>query len=72
MIFWQHQLVPSVGNDFVDFYVIANASRTKSCMVLTQSMATTNNVQEDEPRPTALERQVQTRSEERRVGKECW
>ena len=29
-------------------------------MVLTQSMATTNNVQEDEPRPTALERQVQT------------
>ena len=23
-------------------------------------MATTNNVQEDEPRPTALERQVQT------------
>ena len=30
-------------------------------MVLTRSMATTNNVQEDEPpRPTALERQVQT------------
>ena len=28
-------------------------------MVLTQSMATTNNVQEDEPRSTALERQVQ-------------
>ena len=36
------------------------ASRTKSCMVLTCSMATTNNVQGDEPRPTALERQVQT------------
>ena len=29
-------------------------------MVLTRSMATTNNVQEDEPWPTALERQVQT------------
>ena len=33
----------------------------KSCMVLTRSMATTNNVQGDEPpRSTALERQVQT------------
>ena len=29
-------------------------------MVLTRSMATTNNVHEDEPRPSALERQVQT------------
>ena len=29
-------------------------------MVLTRSMATINNVQEDEPRTTALERQVQT------------
>ena len=29
-------------------------------MVLTQSMATTNNVHEDEPRPSTLERQVQT------------
>ena len=29
-------------------------------MVLTRSMATTNNVQEDEPRPTTLERQVLT------------
>ena len=28
-------------------------------MVLTQSMATTNNVQEDEPRLIALEKQVQ-------------
>ena len=28
-------------------------------MVLTQSMATINNVQEDEPQPTALEKQVQ-------------
>ena len=29
-------------------------------MVLTRSMTTTNNVQGDEPRPSALERQVQT------------
>ena len=29
-------------------------------MVLTRSMATTNSVQEDEPRSTALERQVQS------------
>ena len=29
-------------------------------MLLTRSMATTNNVQGDEPRPIALERQVQT------------
>ena len=29
-------------------------------MVLTHSMATTNNVQGDEPRATALRRQVQT------------
>jgi len=29
-------------------------------MVLTRSMVITNNVQEDEPRPTTLERQVQT------------
>ena len=29
-------------------------------MVLTRSMATTTNNQGDEPRPTALERQVQT------------
>ena len=28
-------------------------------MVLTQSMTTTNNVQEDRSRPTALEKQVQ-------------
>ena len=28
-------------------------------MVLTQSMVTINNVQEDEPQPTALEKQVQ-------------
>ena len=33
----------------------------KSCMVLTRSMATTNNIQGDEPpRSTTLERQVQT------------
>ena len=36
------------------------ASRTKSYMVLTRSIATTNNVQGDKPWPTALERQVQT------------
>ena len=36
-------------------------SQTKSCMVLTWSMATNNN-QEGEPRTTALERQVQTLS----------
>ena len=29
-------------------------------MVLTRSMATTNNVKKDEPRTTTLERQVQT------------
>ena len=29
-------------------------------MVLIRSMATTNNAQEDKPRSTALERQVQT------------
>ena len=29
-------------------------------MVLTHSMATTNNAQGDEPQPTALKRQVQT------------
>ena len=28
-------------------------------MVLTRSMATTNNIQEDGPRPTALEKQMQ-------------
>ena len=37
-----------------------NASRTKSCIVLTRSMATTKNVQGDEPCPIALERQIQT------------
>ena len=34
--------------------------RTKSCMVLTRSMATTTNNQGDELCTTALERQVQT------------
>ena len=34
--------------------------QTKGCMVLTRSMVTTNNIQEDEPQPTALERQVLT------------
>ena len=32
----------------------------KSCMVLTRSMATTNDVQEEEPPTTALEKQVKT------------
>ena len=36
-----------------------NTSEIKSCMVLTRSMATNNN-QGDEPRITALKRQVQT------------
>ena len=35
-------------------------SQTKSCMELTRLMATTNNVQRDELRPSALERLVQT------------
>ena len=35
------------------------ASRTKSCMVLTPSMVTTNKIQGDEPRTTALEIQIQ-------------
>ena len=37
-----------------------NASRTKSCMVLTRSMANTNNVQGDKPCGTTLDRHVQT------------
>ena len=37
-----------------------NASQTKSCIVLTRSMATTKNVQGDEPCPISLERQIQT------------
>ena len=49
------------GKDFiVDLKFIANASQTKSCMVLTRSMTTTNNVQRDEPRITAFKRQVLT------------
>ena len=36
------------------------ASETKSCMMLTRSMTTTNNVQGDEPHTATLERQVQT------------
>ena len=42
-------------------WFILSLPRHKSCMVLTRSMATTNNVQGDESsRSTALERQVQT------------
>ena len=33
--------------------------RQKSCMVLTRSMATINNIPEDKPQLTALEKQVQ-------------
>ena len=54
--FWQHQLAPSVGKN--DSSCITT-SLTKSCMVLTRLMVTNNN-QGDEPRTTALERQVQT------------
>ena len=32
----------------------------KGCMVLTHSMATTNDIQEEEPPTTALEKQVKT------------
>ena len=35
-------------------------SQTKSYMVLTRLIATTNNVQGDKPHTTALKRQVQT------------
>ena len=55
--FRHFQLVPSEGKSFVSR---TTASQTKSCMVLTRSMATTNNNQGDEPRTTALKRQVQT------------
>ena len=56
--FRHHWLVPSVRNLRFVSHIIT--SQTKSCMVLTRSMATTTNNQRDEPRPTALERQVQT------------
>ena len=55
--FRHFQLAPSKGKSFVSR---TTASQTKSCMVLTRSMATTNNAQGDELRTTALERQVQT------------
>ena len=55
--FRHFQLAPSKGKSFVSR---TTASQTKSCMVLTRSMATTNNNQGDEPRTTALKRQVQT------------
>ena len=56
--FRHHQLAPSVGNLCLVSHTIT--SQTKSCIVLTCSMATTNNVQGDEPHTTTLERQVQT------------
>ena len=49
--------MPSEGKSFVSR---TTASQTKSCMLLTHSMATTNNNQGDEPRTTTLKRQVQT------------
>ena len=52
--FWHHQLAPSVGN------VAHSRFLDKSYMVLTRSMATTNDVQEEEAPMTALERQVRT------------
>ena len=55
--FWHHQLVPSTGYLFVSHII---ASQTKSCMVLTRSITTTNNNQGDKPHTTTLERQVQT------------
>ena len=54
--FQHHQLVPSVGNRR---WVIFIASKTKSCMVLTCSMAITTNNQGNEPRITTLGRQIQ-------------
>ena len=36
------------------------ASWTKSCMILSCSMATTNNIPGEKPRITTLKRQVQT------------
>ena len=42
-------------------WLTLSLSGHKSCMILTRSIATTNNVQGDKPpRSTALERQVQT------------
>ena len=57
VIFWHHKLASSMGK----LRLISHITfRTKSCMVRTPSMATTTNNQGDEPRPTTLERQVQT------------
>ena len=56
--FRHHQLVLSVGS--FRRQAIFTASRTKGCMVLTRSMATTTNNQGNKLRTTALERQVQT------------
>ena len=56
--FWHHQLAPSMGK-YENSNSHITTSQTKSCMVLTHSMAT-NNHTEEEPRTIALERQVQT------------
>ena len=57
--FWPHQLALSMGKKRESNSSYINTSQTKSYMILTCSMATNNN-NLDEPRITALERQVQT------------
>ena len=52
--FWHHQLAPSMGK-YENSNNHITTSQTKSCMVLTHSMAT-NNHTEEEPRTIALER----------------
>ena len=54
--FWHHQLAPSVGK-YENSNSHITTSQTKSCMVLTHSMATNNHIGE-EPSTIALERQV--------------
>ena len=61
MTHWWDFTASSVGVVCGKVFSQTNLPGHKSCMVLTHSMATTNNVQGDEPlRSTALERQVQT------------
>ena len=55
--FRHHQLALSVGNKRVKSYY---RFPEKSRMVLTRTMATTNDIQEEEPPTTALEKQVKT------------
>ena len=61
MTHWWDFTASSVGVVCGKVFSQTNLPGHKSCTVLTRSMATTNNVQGDEPpRSTALERQVQT------------